>query len=217
MIGCTDICVKCGENLKDIQNKIIMRKKYRIRLPKDQEISSIVCATIIDGDIIVEVEQKEKISPKDGDFLVSKNTGIFIYKPSIYKGICLAYVGVNSRGIIIENPRDGSVIYPYWCLVEDCRYATEQEKNDFLERIRIVLRKRWNPEKKYLEDIRWEPRNGEEYWYVNEDFVPIWDKFSSKNTYHIFRVKINNCFKTKEATQKAADKMKEVLKGSKSE
>lgn len=192
-----------------------MRKKYRIKLPKDKEIASVVCATIVNGDVIIEVEQKEKICPKDGDFLVFGGK-VFIYKLG-FRDLCSAYIGETKGGFIIEDPGSYSFFSIYWCNIKDCRYATEQEKNDFLERVKKELRKRWNPEKKCLEDIRWQPSNGEEYWYVNEDFVPIWDKFSSKDTDHIFRVKINNCFKTKEATQKAADKMKEILKGSESE
>ena len=191
-----------------------MRKKYRIRLPKDQEIVSVVCATIIDGDIIVEVEQKEKISPKDGDFLVSKNTGIFIYKPSIYKGICLAYVGVNSRGIIIENPRDGSVIYPYWCLVEDCRYATDQEKNDFLERVKKVLNKQWDPEAKILKEIRWYPKKGERYYYVDSIGNVLATVHGGMTVDELF-IKIGNCFRIEDEAKPYADKIKELFKSSK--
>lgn len=94
--------------------------------------------------------------------------------------------------------------------------ASESEKQELFDKLAEVG-KRWNPETKQIEDIRWIPQKNEEFWYINEDLIPIWDKFLNKNTDHISRIKSNNCFKTSKAAKKVADQIKEIFKNSKVE
>ncbi len=190
-----------------------MRKKYRIKLPKDKEIASIVSATIIDGDVIIGVEQMENIRPKDGDFLVSRKAGIFIYKPSIFKGICLSYIDINPHEVILDNPH-GPGISSYWSSIEDCRYATEQEKKDFLERIKKELHKEWDPEAKILKEIIWYPKKGERYYYI-DSLGNVLPTVHGGMTVDKLFIEIGNCFQTEDEAKPYADKIKELFKSSK--
>lgn len=188
-----------------------MKKTYKNRLPKNMEASSIN-AKVVDGKIIVEVELKERFQPKDGDFLVSKWGCVFIYsnkKPrdnSAYSSYC----GVSRVTNIIYLEFSDN-----WTNKEGCRYATPEEKVDFLKRLEKECHKRWNPKTKELEDIRWEPADGEMFHFVN------WDgKVREAQNYGAsskLKISANNCFRTPEAAKKAAEQIKETFKNSKAE
>lgn len=190
-----------------------MKKTYKYQLPQNKEIKG-TNVRVENGEILVDVEFKEKFEPKDGDFLVSGGGGIFIC--SITKSIrkCYgAYCGVNSFGAIIIS--ENRPMFP-WTPKEGCRYATEQEKADFLERLEKELHKRWNAKTKQLEDIMWKPKEGENYWFIDYDGGVIGKTF--ENTfYDRIRIAANNCFKTEETARPYADQIKEILKNSKAE
>lgn len=189
-----------------------MEKKVNIRLPKGKEAKNVQF-NVIDGKIEVSYDLKEKFNPKYGDFIISENGLIFIFDEDVetsYKYPC-------AKGYIGESRENNKIYAALTYSLRNARYATKEEKSAFLERLEKEYGKIWNAETKTLEDIRWIPYHNQEYWYINEDFVPIWDKFSNKNTDHISRIKSNNCFKTEEAAQKVADQIKEIFKNSKAE
>lgn len=182
-----------------------MKKIYKNRLPKGKEVKN-TNVRVENGELIVEVEFKEKFKPKDGDFVVTNNGCIFIYNGN-YSGLCKEdfagfYVGVDSFGDIVIN--NGG----FFSRTE--RLATEQEKSDFLERLKKEYHKKWNAENKCLEDIRWKPNHGDYYFFVDTDGkikrtknVAYWD---------VMRVNINNCFPTEEAAQPYADQIINIFK-----
>ena len=191
-----------------------MKKTYKYQLPQNKEVKS-TCVRVENGEILVDVEFKEKFEPKDGDFLCTKRGKVFIYngKEGLVCGVTAfsAYIGVDPDGKICSAPTD-----LYWVVKDDSRYATEQEKADFLERLEKELHKRWNAETNQLEDIRWKPKEGENYWFIDYDGGVIGKTF--ENTfYDRIRVAANNYFKTEEAAQPYAEKIKEILKNSKAE
>ena len=190
-----------------------MKKTYKYQLPQNKEVKSFN-TKIENGNLLVEVELNEKLEPKDGDFLCTENGDVFIYngRQGVSCGeISLgAYIGVAADNIIYEYTQDT------WELKEKSRYATEQEKTDFLERLEKEHHKRWNAETKQLEDIRWKPQHDENYWYIDYDGGVIGKTFENI-FYDKIRVAANNCFKTKEAAQPYADKIKEILRNSKAE
>lgn len=94
--------------------------------------------------------------------------------------------------------------------------ATESEKQELFDKLAEVG-KRWNPETKQLEDIRWIPTNGENYWYITEDLEVAFAKYDDMNNLHVFRAHVNNCFKTPEATSKVFKQIKEIFNNSKAE
>lgn len=184
-----------------------MEKTHNISLPKGKKATNVK-TKIVDGNIEVSYDLEDVFEPKDGDFVTDFDGDVFIVKDTNDYDIRDCYVGYSKlTGFKFDIVS--------WARPK--RYSTMQEKQSFLERLEKECKQRWNPETKQLEDIRWIPYHNQEYWYINEDFVPIWDKFSNKNTDHISRIKSNNCFKTEEAAQKVADQIKEIFKNSKAE
>lgn len=182
-----------------------MKKTYRYRLPQNKEV---ICTDVRveNGEILVDVEFKEKFEPKDGDFCVSDKRFVFILKQKINKA-AYSYCGINAYGNIALNP---------YYSIENGRYATEQEKSDFLERLEKELHKRWNAETKQLEDIRWRAEDGKSYYYVGFDFI-VRERIDERNLTANENYKNNNYFRTSEAAKKVADQIKEIFKNSKAE
>lgn len=120
-----------------------------------------------------------------------------------------AYCGVRKDDVI----RIG--FSNMWTPAEGCRFATQEEKSAFLERLDKEFHKKWNAEKKKLEDIRWTPKKGDKYFFIDCD--GIIECAINLAAVDSFRIENNNCFKTKEAAQPYADKFKEMLKDSKAE
>lgn len=188
-----------------------MKRTYVNRLPKNEEVKN-TNVRIENGELIVEVDFKEKFEPKDGDFLISKYGNIFIYsdKQSRSNIAYSSYCGVRriTQDVYLEFSDD-------WTIKEGCRFATPEEKYAFLERLEKECGKKWNEETKQLEDIRWKPKEGDYYFFVDSDLkirrtrnVTHWD---------FIRVNINNCFPTEESAQPYADQMKSIFKNSKAE
>lgn len=123
-----------------------MKKSYKNKLPKELEVV-FAGVRVENGELIVDVEFKKKFEPKDGDFL-AVNNDVFIYNGKQTEESYGAYVGTLRSGKIDKALTDDS-----WTDKASCRYATESEKKAFLERLEKECGKRWNPEKKCLEDI----------------------------------------------------------------
>lgn len=186
------------------------KKTYKLQLPKDVNVDK-AHLRIHDGQIVVDVEFKEEIKPKDGDFLVNKYGKVFIYskKNPDNSFVYSAYCGVRMDDVIRIDFSN------MWTLREGCRFATQEEKSAFLERLEKECHKTWNAEKKQLEDIRWRPEEGEPYFFIDKSFNV--DCIRYLHEYDCGRIETNNCFKTKEAAQPYADKFKDMLKQSKAE
>lgn len=190
-----------------------MKRTYVNRLPKNEEVKN-TNVRVKNGQIFVDVEFKEKFEPKDGDFLVSKWGCVFIYsnKKPRDKFAYSSYCGVSRVTNIIYLEFSDN-----WTNKEGCRYATPKEKVDFLKRLEKEWSKRWNPETKELEDIRWKPKEGELFWYVGIYFDVYNTHYVSSFNADFSRVKTLNCFRTEEAAKKVANQIKEIFKNSKAE
>lgn len=190
-----------------------MKKIYKSKLPKDMEVEH-ANILIENGELVVEIELKERFEPKDGDFCVSSLGNVFIYcdkellSSNSYCGCyCVSY---SMKGQIItyytklHTKKNG------------CRYATPKEKDDFLERLEKECGKRWNPETKQLEDIRWRADKGKPYYVVNMfGFVQrLTEEGLSKDELYY---NIGNYFKTSEAACRFTKQVQELFKNSKSE
>ena len=183
-----------------------MKKTYKYQLPQNKEIKG-TNVRVENGEILVDVEFKERFEPQDGDFCVSDKQLVFILKQKINKA-AYSYCGINAYGNIELNS----------CYsIENGRYATEQEKADFLERLEKELHKRWNAETKQLEDIRWKPKEGENYWFIDIDGEVAETIFTECSFSDKTCVAANNCFRTEEAAQPYADQIKEIFKNSNAE
>lgn len=188
-----------------------MKKKYRNRLPKGAKVQGYI-AHIENGEIIVEVELKDKFLPKNGDFCISDTGMIFIFKSM--EDLCnvSSYAGTNNYDRISER-----CIYS----ISNGRYATPKEKADFLERLETEKHLRWNSETKELEPTRWRAKFGENYFVVTNSkernsFI-VKEKRECSSCFDEENCQLNNYFRTPEAAQKVADQIINIFKNSKAE
>ena len=184
-----------------------MEKTYKFELPQNREVES-TNVRIEDEKVFVNVKFKERFQPEDGDFLVSSYGKVFIYREerAIDKLVYGCYCGVNRLDIIHTELSNN------WTQKAGCRFATSAEKGVFLAQLEKECNKRWNPETKKLEDIRWEPKKGDRYFYVES-----WGLVASTindTAIDDYRIKNNNCYKTVKDAQKVADQIKEIFKNS---
>lgn len=188
-----------------------MKRKYVNRLPKGAEIRGYI-AHVSDGEIIVEVELKDKFEPKDGDFLISSLGNVFIYsdKKAEYDKYYCCYCGIHDGGQILTHFSN------FWTTKVGCRFATPEEKADFLKRLETEEHLRWNADTKKLEPIRWRAERNGIYWFIDPHgrgnrTVDI------RSDYDNDMYEIGNYFRTEEAAQGVADQIKDIFKKSKAE
>ena len=125
-----------------------MEKTYKFELPQNREVES-TNVRIEDGKVFVNVKFKERFQPEDGDFLVSSDGKVFIYREerAIDKLVYGCYCGVDRLDIIHTELSNN------WTQKAGCRFATSAEKGVFLAQLEKECNKRWNAEKKCLEYI----------------------------------------------------------------
>ena len=192
-----------------------MKKKYRNKLPKGAQVQGYI-AHVSDGEIIVEVELKNKFLPKDGDFLIDADGDIFIYSDAktqngnFYSCYCGTHHG-KIRAAFCYN----------WVDKEGCRFATPEEKSAFLKRLETEEHLRWNAETKKLEPIRWRAEFGENYFVVTNSkernsFI-VKEKRECSSIFDEENYQLNNYFRTPEAAQKVADQIINIFKNAKVE
>lgn len=196
-----------------------MKKKYRNKLPKGAEVKGYI-AHVDNGEIVVEVELKDRFQPKDGDFVTyeSSEKATFVYKKGKFDDFCGCYWG--EKADVSNLCKNKCPLYDRgsecWESKIYCRYATDEEKSALILRLEKEYHKRWNAEKKCLEDIRWRTAVFEEFCYVDShgDVCHRTDDLDdcSNNFYDI-----GNYFRTEEAAQKVADQIINIFKNSKAE
>lgn len=191
-----------------------MKRKYVNRLPKGAEVKGYI-AHVENGEIIVEVELKDRFQPKDGDFLKNKCGKVFIYNGlrGEYSQFG-AYCGTTIEDVIKVYKGKGVCA---WADKEGCSFATQEEKSAFLERLEKEFHKRWNAEKKCLEDIRWRAKKHEYYFYVNTNTICVCSTDDAGDVASELRYQNNNYFRTNEAAQKVADQIINIFKNAKAE
>lgn len=185
-----------------------MKKTYKHKLPKNME-AKITNYYMKNGEIIINVELKKAFKPKCGDFLVNTVTdAIYILKDINYttkSAVC--YVGYQNLKFL-NRWKFNTENYSF---ISQCRYATQKEKEEFLKKLELEHNKRWNAEKKCLEDIRWRPKNGELYYYIDEYLYISVARCNLNCDVDIRRLNANNCFKTPDEVALARNKIKEIF------
>lgn len=180
-----------------------MKKTYRNQLPKNMEVKDAKLS-IENGEVVVDIEFKEKFVPNDGDFVVDDDGDVFIvWEKGNTSWTNGAYVCIDK----IYN----EILTEVWNYSSAVRLATEKEKSDFLNILENEFHKTWNAEKKCLENAKWKPKISEEYFYINE-YADILSTRNSGEYFDKFRIKIGNCFKTSEDAKPYANMFVNILK-----
>lgn len=172
-----------------------------------------------DGFLVVVFEQKkeEKWVPKDGDIYTTSKDGVGIYsgRYKAYGDIIPAYCGLRKDGALcIRNDEiDGDSGFGDFM---EIRPATDAEKRRLFDAL-AKRGKRWNAETKRIEDLpRWRAKEGERFYYVYIDgsvFDDTDNNCSSDNS----RYESCNYFKTREAAERTAEKIRKIFKESEAE
>ena len=177
-----------------------MEQKLKIQVPEG-------CTAKIEQQgncIVVAVEQK-KWNPKDGDIISfgTCGTGIFKKYDSIGHEEYVTYVDdlfFNETGWLNDNVRP----------------ATDAEKQRLFDAL-AKKGKRWNPETKQIEDLpRWRAKEGGKYYFVS-DCMDVDFNSEDSDEYDDSYYAAGNYFKTEEAAERAAEKIRKILKESEAE
>ena len=164
------------------------------------------CKAVI-KDKIITVE-KEVHEFKDGDFVSFNNIGgkfLMIYNSK--RGCSSTYYHAVTYNGCYENR---VVSYNDWCVYDDARIATEEEKQLLLDAIHADG-KDWDADKKQIVDYRCKPKIGDAYYYI-DCFLDIVDDIWSGDRMDDLVYTSGNCFKTEEEAQRYVDKFCEILK-----
>ena len=206
-----------------------MKKQYKIQLPKGKKVT-MKNVDFENGVMTVNVElenrKEQKYEPKDGDFIfvesrlkpyVTKYSyiGIFhdIIKDDGFSTILLMYASLKDEGRLVC----GNSIEPY-INAEYIRPATEEEKKILIDKLAEV-NKRWNPNTKQIEDVRWRAGKDEPYSYLicGETDYLVTTTSDMRTHRDVDRYNCGNYFKTVEAAEKVAEQMRNIFKNSKAE
>ena len=216
-----------------------MKKQYKIQLPKGKKVT-MKNVDFENGVMTVNVEiekddsniwnkmiqeygeaicgkKVQKYEPKDGDFVYVKvgYEHIAIFKKEVGEDM---YVHANcNMSLSVPN----IIVYdstPLCCIgdIKEIRPATEAEKKLLIEKLAEVG-KRWNPNTKQIEDVRWRAKEGGDYYYVITTSYLVEQTFDRYSSIDDNFYKSGNYFKTREAAEKTAEQIRNIFKNSKSE
>ena len=164
------------------------------------------CKAVIEGNVILIQSKGEEF--KDGDIVVpAKGNCIypFIYRGASDDGTHKFYAGIDILGdLVIDRIGD--------CGFGDSelRLATEEEQKLLFMKMK-EQGLRWNAEEKKVEEIKWQPQNGERYFFVNA-FCGVSNIVCFENHIDEGLEKIYNQFRTEELAEKAAEAVRETLR-----
>ena len=186
-----------------------MKKTYKISLPKGANISTVE-TNDNNGVLEVTVGFEKKYVPKDGDIVTSS------------RGIIAIYAGTNeTEGIMTYAALHGQRLQTVarergWGCTFEYRPATEAEKQRLFDAL-AKYGKRWNAEKKCIEDLpRWRAEVGFEYYLIERDLTIRTQKdlrWKIDDSIH----NAGNYFRTREAAEKVASQIRDIFKNSKAE
>lgn len=182
-----------------------MEQNFKIAVPEG-------CKAVIEeryGEISISFKKEkdaDKWEPKDGDFIAFGADVIGIFKEH----------GKESHASYVVLS-DGCLYYDScgWGM-SNMRPATEEEKERLFDAL-AKEGKRWNAKEKRIEDLpRWRALYKENYYFIGSELTVD----CQSEIGHVIddnRYNAGNYFKTGEAAEKVANKLREIFKNSKAE
>ena len=185
-----------------------MKKTYKITLPKGAKVYTID-AKADDGVLNVTVNLEQKYVPKDGD-VVSCMSIIAIYAGTNENGSIRTYAALHEQRLQTVISEIG------WGYTENFSPATEEEKQRLFDAL-AKQGKRWNAEKKQIEDLpRWRAKKRRAYYYIIQDRMVAY-KEEAHEALDNHNYELGNYFRTREAAEKVASQIRDIFKNSKAE
>lgn len=170
---------------------------------KTRTFTDAKLVSAVDRKIVLDLPEHAK---ENGSYLVvrinDKIERIFIVRQ--YRDYHIDYHVSQHHGTISYNQ--------YWTESSSIRNATPEEIQELNDQL-AEDGKRWNPDTMQIEKLRWKPRFGEIYYFI--DLFPIdtpirthrWIDDNIDKGYY----KTNNCFKTEEEAKTKLEQIKKLL------
>lgn len=186
-----------------------MKKTYRITLPKGARVGTID-AKVDNGTLNVTVGLRKGYMPIDGEIVVNDMDTIAIYAGTNKTGGIMTYAALHGQRLQTVVSEEG------WGYTDNYHPATDAEKRRLFDAL-AKQGKRWNAEKKCIEDLpRWRADLNETYLYVSLQYGIMsdeeWGAYVDDNRYNA-----GNYFRTREAAEKVASQIRDIFKNSKAE
>lgn len=196
----------------------MMKQDFKIELPEGVKITDIQSALSENKTVaIITICMEEKYVPKNGDFVrVAGNLqdSIAIYNVSKKSDISQRQNKLFFHALLGKT--DEKLIINDWMFSREVFPATTDEIRK-LEEALAKKGKRWNSEKKCIEDLpKWRADVKGNYFYISS-ICNITEETECHWSVDEARYKVGNYFKTKEAAEKVAEKIRETFKNSKAE
>ena len=190
-------------------------KEIRLRIPDGTRKVTVDIGD--DGEAAIryekpEVNVEEKFQPKDGDIIafgmVRYNLSVRIFhRFDDDDHTHEDYVTLSSNGIHFNEG--------CW-VTENMRPATVADKQRLFNAL-AKEGKRWNADKKCIEDLpRWRAKENETYYSIGIDFE-VMDNIECGGCVDDACYSAGNYFKTREAAERVAKQIREIFKNSKAE
>lgn len=186
-----------------------MKKTYKITLPKGARVCTID-AKEDDGVLNVTVNMEQKYVPKAGEIVVNNMDTIAIYAGTNKTGGIMTYAALHGQRLQTVFSEEG------WGYTDNYHPATDAEKRRLFDAL-AKQGKRWNAEKKCIEDLpRWRAKKRSLYYYIIQDRMVFYkeEKHEASNDHNY---ELGNYFRTREAAEKVASQIREIFKNSKAE
>ena len=159
--------------------------------------------SVNNGTIIIESEWE----PKEGELIKMEGNGTNCY--AIFKNIEGSFLHDYGYRFFRENQL---ICNPYgWDSRNVAISPVTPEEQKAFDDFCKSQGKIWNKETLQWEKYKWMPKRDEKYWYVEttgEVMRTVYNTF----TVDPLRIAYGNCFQTKEQAEKAAEKVKDLLK-----
>ena len=171
---------------------------------KDNDILKDATIEIVDG--VMVVSPKGVFEPKNGDVIVCSNA--LGYWTLIVRKM-ESYNVVRHHAVLVDN---GTLKINDRSSYTNPRYATEEEKQKLFDKL-AKEGWEWDAECKELVKLKWNPKEGEQYWYP---FMCTRTKYSPANTlWNTCRdrslIDKGWCFKTEQECQAFCDRLNEAI------
>ena len=159
------------------------------------------CKAVINNGMVV--FEKAKTNFKVGEVITCDTGEILLVKVG-FGDLLSSFVHIGEDGKLwgaascIWNPK------------YDWRLATEEEKQLLFDKMK-EKGLRWNAEEKKVEEIKWQPQNGERYFFVNA-YCETGSIICLENYIDELLEKACNQLRTKELAEKAAEAVRETLR-----
>ena len=204
-----------------------MKKTYKITLPKGAKVNHTITQSA-NGILEVTVDMEQKYVPKDGDVIKTKLPSVNIDGTVCHGKELIAifkrfspvnknwmdvhiFLTEENKAVTLLNDTD-EIHFMY----DKIASATEAEKQRLFDAL-AKQGKRWNAEKKQIEDLpRWRAKKRRAYYYIIQDRMVAY-KEEAHEALDNHNYELGNYFRTREAAEKVASQIRDIFKNSKAE